>query len=581
MRRLDLTEVGPLDLASRGPEEPARECVRLLDSWQISKLNSAIISIVGAPATAEAALRVSVLRRLTPSSADAFTIDTWIASTGNFPTTVLARSWWDAQLFRGYLDPKVGVIRIPNPLKTVAARIAERLQRKQRWPRRRSQSSTRPALDNSFIDQLPGVSVTGRQVAARPDASVAMFLPKGLSYSASYSYDFWISRDAGSPISNENLAFFSSQPTADPLGKACIPYPETKTGLNTLVLGTKLLFKMRPWTLLRIRKHIVFNQCATAARAQRLAGVFERLVPNATLAVLSYEMQVPTDLVLGLKMCGIRTAAVNERPAIAFRSIMPFAVDLLLTAGPAYSKAVRDSGALSVSSTKEVGLWRTDLVFEARRRPRPTIMENSSRNSRSTVLVLPFDVATREDPAGYPLVTGVAGVNYFLDSIRKLANLMRETTFVIRSKSNNWMWEPDCAEMATCLSDLPNVIADTDFSTQGRSYALAAYSDAVVARPTSLVDELLAVGTPCVIHDFSRNAKNIARSSYPYLPRMIWAESQAELECRLQSHLAEGGEAFRAKWEPHRQELFGDLCDGNVRGRVREVFESLARPPLG
>ena len=114
MRRLDLTQLEGLDLTWRGPEEPARQCVRLVSRWQVSDLNATLVRMTGAPTEASDVLRVAVLRRLTAGCADAFTIDTWIRSIRPASVIVFARCWWNAALLRDYLNPYVRVFASPK-----------------------------------------------------------------------------------------------------------------------------------------------------------------------------------------------------------------------------------------------------------------------------------------------------------------------------------------------------------------------------------------------------------------------------------------------------------------------------------
>jgi hypothetical protein len=329
----------------------------------------------------------------------------------------------------------------------------------------------------------------------------------------------------------------------------------------------------------RTKPSVLWNQVATIGRARLLAEALDRVVPRAEFAVLAFEIQFPTDLLLALGMLGIRTAAVQERPATAFRAIVPFAVDTLLTAGPGFTDAVHHSRAIATQHVVDVGLWRTDLALSARSKARPDFVEEAAGQGSRLVVVLPFDLRPGEDPREYPLVTGTQAVNDFIADIVRLARSMPTVSFVVRGKSSLWMEHPSCLEAVSLVEAQENVIADREFDTPGRSYSIAAWADAVIGRPTSLIDELLAIGTPCVVHDFAGNATNIARTTYRYLPRHLWAESAEELAEKVTAILRDGGAGFRAQWEPGRAALYGDYCDGHVRERVRKVLQGLAQGP--
>ena len=124
---------------------------------------------------------------------------------------------------------------------------------------------------------------------------------------------------------------------------------------------------------------------------------------------------------------------------------------------------------------------------------------------------------------------------------------------------------------------LPNIVVSRDYETFNESYRLCAWADLVIAKHTSVVDEVLSVGVPCVAHDYTPNSKDLSRLLVPYLPRDIWAEDFNELRGRIALALTNEGRDFYRLWEPHRMALYGDFSDGHVRSRARAIFELMLR----
>lgn len=583
--RIDLTKLDSLDLSERGPEASARQCLAIVDQWHCDESSRYLSDRFCRGLNGSGVLRTGMARRLTSASADAFTIDTWVRSQPHAAGVVLAQSWWDAALFKSYLPQGFTCTSSPDALSQAISRLRSAftalLKRHLRGSHGGGSTGARSDQGASHETAMP----VSNMAAASP--TVAMFLPQGLEYGAApaigstpargamYSFDFWLAKDPESPLHPVQMAFLSSAPCEDPVGRPCAAYPAAPVGIRAALSQLRLMvgipwrfWKRTPWRALR-------QQCSMVARAQAMAENLSRQYPDLKVAVIAYELQFPSDLMLALDVLGVRTMAVSERPAMAFRSVVPFAVETLLTPGPAFSKAVSESKAVATLRTVDVGLWRTDLAIEARAARPPELVRTGRREFRKVVLVLPFDLRPLEDPSEYPLATGLRALSAFLNDVLCMAERQPDVFFVVRGKNGNWLDIPALSDVNEKIEESRNVVADRDYASAGRSYALAAFADAVVARPTSLVDELLALEVPTVIHDFAPGAKNLARASYPYLPDVLWADSLDVLQERLAFCLADDGEPFRRIWRESGDRLFGSLSDGHVRDRVRGVTLAL------
>ena len=122
------------------------------------------------------------------------------------------------------------------------------------------------------------------------------------------------------------------------------------------------------------------------------------------------------------------------------------------------------------------------------------------------------------------------------------------------------------------ISRQPNLNVDTDYTTVNKSYNLALHSSLIIAKPTSLADEALAYGIPCLLHDYTHNCQGFAVNNLGYLPRELWCLDDGELTTKVDAVL-DAREAFDQWWGPIGAATYGTLSDGNVRRRIRETIE--------
>jgi len=276
-----------------------------------------------------------------------------------------------------------------------------------------------------------------------------------------------------------------------------------------------------------------------------------------------------------LDASGIRAVALNERPQSVIWELQPFALSTLLTAGEIFSASAMASRSVSIEQALSVGMWRTDLLLQYRSEDPHELYEHARQNGQQFIVALPFHVTAEGDQDQSPLITSAHSVRHFLLEIFSIAEENPSVFIVIRGKNDHWVTDDRFQDIVGMIDQLPNITVSRDYATFNESYRLCAWADLVVAKHTSLVDEVLAVGTPCVIHDYTPNSKDLSRLVVPYLPREIWAEDVHELRRRIDFALANEGRDFDRWWEPHRFALYGDLADGQVRRRAREIFESL------
>jgi len=340
------------------------------------------------------------------------------------------------------------------------------------------------------------------------------------------------------------------------------PQPQWRIALSSVHLMARLTLKPQCFST-RWRAHVLRVRATHAAKEVRT------LFPFAKAALLAFDIQIPPYLVLGLEMAGIETVALQERPALAFDGAATTFAGSLLAASDRFSIELQRSGIACAKRYVTVGMWRTDLLLEAIRESR---REDSL--GPKTVLALPYHAESTSGRPSDPICTSVESLLSFLDDIESLALKFRDSHFVIRAKNDRWLHDQRTSVKRERLRALGNVSLDDDYSDPNRSYWLAARSDLIVAKPTSLVDEALACGIPCIIHDFTHNVFQYARPLLTHFPRELWASNPDDLSAKVGAVLADP-QAFLDPLEPFRRSLYGEWADGLVRSRIQSYLESI------
>lgn len=568
-RPIDVLSIPTLDLGSESMSGPMRRALETLDAFEIEPLLEHYAMRYPLATNAEGILRSTLVHSIASRVLDAFHADLWARNVGLDEVTFVGCTQWDETLLS---DPHGGnkvagsVVRVLDHI----GRSLSRLTRSGLLSRKIVSNSKGRALD----DQRDITASTSRPMQ---DSSrlVLYVLNYGVSYGGLYSYDHVFSDDPVSPLHRQNVILMGR--TGGPANSQGIRHGFPSHGSRARKLSRTVRLSMQ--VLLKFGRHYpfkyVWNLSKTCAAADGQQTALLNEFPALELAIFAYDMQAPGDLVLALDALGIRTAAFNERPQSVIWELQPFAVSTLLTASQLFSVSALASRSVFAEQAISVGMWRTDLLRRYQSEGPHERYEHARRSGQQFIVALPFHVTAEGNPNGSPLITSAQSVRHFLWDMIGLALENTSVCIVLRGKNDHWFTDDRFEDIVAAIDQLSNITVSRDYDTFNESYRLCAWADLVVAKHTSLVDEVLAVGTPCVIHDYTPNSKDLSRLVVPYLPREIWAEDEFELRRRIDFALADEGREFERWWEPHRLEIYGELADGQVRRRARELMESM------
>ena len=495
-------------------------------------------------------LQISLFRELSKDPELVTIVDSWAREFPHAKNRIRVQSRAMSSLLREMQTP---AILSPKPLR----------RRSSEMP----QSQTPTGVNHHATLSTPSI-IDSRKVLSGSQALV--ILNRDVNYGSLYTYADILPSHSASMWSTSRVRFVSR--TGGTLSNGvhadAYPVPRTQVAIAFKSVRKSLKLLLHPFSF-----RIGWHEHVLKERAQEVAQVLRQRYPQAQAALLAFDVQVPVYLVVGLECAGIRTIALQERPAIAFDHAASSIAGTILSASTFFAEALRDSPVVSSKNVIPVGMWRTDLLQSELQ-----IAPRKSKPGRRTVLVLPYHAEPLPHRPSDPMCTSVETQIFFLSDIIALAEKHNNVHFIVRAKNADWLLDSRTAKERDALTQLGNVSLDDNYSTLNRTYQLAAQSSLIIAKPTSLIDEALACGIPCVLHDYTHNASNYASSLLTYLPRRLWALDRTELFAKVQEVLTDNvGRPDVSK--PDLEAIYGLWADGKVRQRIHAYLDGIVLDP--
>ena len=555
-RQVDVASVKQFKVGPRSTEGPIERALPRIQRPDVDAVIEHLARRHQAP-HARAILKSAVIAALARHNIDAFYAEAWARSHDWTKTSFVVSLHWQRLLLEGE-GASVGgrgdasIAVVVDAGRYIGRRLVAALAR-----------SRAPGTVATYSSRRSAATWRPNPEARGP---VLFVLNRGLSYGGLYSYDNLLSCDPDSILGvNRVVTMAATGGEANSEGivwgyPKLGPAPARAWARLRLFVGSLRVAGISSWST-------SWLLAGVSARATERTLAVARDLPDVSVAVLAYDLQVPVDVVLALESAGVRTVALNERPLSVVVRSQPLATHTLLTASTWFSDQALDSPSAAVKLALAVGMWRTDfLVRYAGQEPHP-IVARARSEQRSVIVALPYHLS--DHSSANPLATSCPSVRHFLTDILNVAEKHPEAVVVIRGKDATWLEHHAFSDLVVRSRTLSNVVVSDEYGQFNESYRLVAGADLVIAKYTSLVEEALALSIPCIVHDYTPTARGIARPVVSYLPDEAWVENQDELSMRVEAVLADGGRGYRARWEPQRLKIFGDLADGCVAQRAR------------
>jgi len=290
---------------------------------------------------------------------------------------------------------------------------------------------------------------------------------------------------------------------------------------------------------------------------------------NPKIVLIGYDIHFPIVLSLAFESLKIRSIAVQERFLQTFFSYYMFCIDTYLCNSKFVCKILEKSNDKLVNNCIPCGQTRTDILINYQK-------NTTNKNKRFTIIA--FDFHSNND---FNINRLHQSVNWranasFYEDLCKLAERFTEVDIIIRGKDIAWTKIPYFKEVLAKVNRISNIWIDDDYSKMNKQYKLAAISDLVIAKHTSIGDELLAVGKKVIYHDYIPNSSSYSASSnFNYNGYNIFAHSYDHLE-RMVKTVLNGGELLTDEELLDLQVIVNNFpADGKVKQRVMNNLDIL------
>lgn len=281
------------------------------------------------------------------------------------------------------------------------------------------------------------------------------------------------------------------------------------------------------------------------------------------LALIGYDYLFPTGLALALQARGIHTAAVQERFIHVFDHYFHPVFDTYFVSGKGVRDRLKDNPYHFIGEAPIVGFVRSDIL--------KNYQKQLKKSATPTVLVLDYHTNTDLFSDTFdPMFCWKSNRDFYRDILR-LAEDHKDVQFIIRGKYDAWCSLPYFREIMDKIEASPNVEVNRQYDQMNVSYRLAAQSDFIIARQTSLGDEAMAAGVPVLFHDWREGKKYNNSVICDYYGYDVYVHSFEALSERLNAFLRNGTYMPSGEFDEMRAELFGEPAE-NTKRKIQEYL---------
>jgi hypothetical protein len=291
---------------------------------------------------------------------------------------------------------------------------------------------------------------------------------------------------------------------------------------------------------------------------------------KANLVLVGYENNFPLITSLGFESLKIKTVAIQERFILAFMANMNFILDTYLCHSEFVSDMVQLSKNKFAQNCIPCGQIRTDELVDLK------VMSN---NNIFTIVAFDFhSVQDIHENRATPLFNWKANKSFYEDLL-KLSNNIPNIRIIIRGKNLDWTKITFFDDTLEKINNNPNVIVDSDYSNFAQ-YKISAHANLIIAKHTSIADELIAVGKQVIFHDFSPNTKPHAKPIFNYNNLNIYAHSYNELEIMVKEAVNHNKLLSESNLLELQLAINNGPADGLVRKRIMNNINLLYQENL-
>jgi hypothetical protein len=415
----------------------------------------------------------------------------------------------------------------------------------------------RTLLLNGLKSRLTSKKNVQRTLTPYQSASEVLYFPHmGISYGKLFEKNYFYDKDPLSPFASQNITHIEyGMDFSTTEGSYYLGFFNRRTARDIIEFFKKTFSLRSILGYSNILKGMeVIELFLRFAHYKRALKTFS----NARLAIIGYDMLFPPSISMVLALYKIPTVAVQERFYPPFQgTFCGFALHTYLTMAPISCQLVSTSPNSYIHNCVAVGPVRSDWITT----------ENEDKN-----LVAVFDyhsVLSKTEGFAQTAINWKANKSFYLDII-KLAICFTNITFVLRGKNANWMRIEYFDDIKEIISILPNIHVNSNYSTFKESYKLCSQAGLIIAKPTSLADESIAVGKNVIIHDYSHNSPTALSSAFNYFDAPFFCTKFEQVHSMVEKYVKDGQLMDDESYSTLRNKIFLNLADGNVHRHVKE-----------
>ena len=290
---------------------------------------------------------------------------------------------------------------------------------------------------------------------------------------------------------------------------------------------------------------------------------------NAKIVLVGYDILFPKILSLAFESLKIRTIATQERLMPTFFSHFSFSIDTYLCNSQLVFDTIKTSNDKFVNNLIPCGQIRSDTLINYKK-------NITNKNERFTIVAFDYESNSDFDVNRLRVCGNWSQNIIFYKDLCSLAEEFPQVDIIIRGKNANWISIPFFKDVLNMINATSNVWIDEDYSKLNRQYKLASRSDLVIAKYTSIGDEVMALGKRVIYYDYFPNSTHYFASEYfKYNNYNVYAYSYIQLEQMVQSIL-NGFELLTDAEVLELQILINNApADGKAKHRVMKALDTI------
>jgi hypothetical protein len=293
---------------------------------------------------------------------------------------------------------------------------------------------------------------------------------------------------------------------------------------------------------------------------------------NPNLVCVGSENNFPITLSLAFESLKVKTVSIQERFILAFYSNVNFNIDTYLCNSSFISGKLQVSKSKFVNHCIPCGQIRSDFLFDYQE----SIIEHNT-----CFTIVAFDYHSEVDISQNriePLINWKANKSFYKDLCRLSENIAN-IQIIIRGKNLNWTKNKYFEDILQLMNNNPNIIISSDYSINAQ-YKISAKADLIIAKHTSICDELLTIGKQVIFHDFLPNSRNVICHEFDYNDYNIFANSYIELELMVKSVMNKNKLLSESKLLELQKIINDGPADGLVKERIMSNLNILYQEKL-